>query len=372
MFVVYHCKEYKPIEEIKEFFMAPCVSSVTFSGKLFPSGYISVGRVKKSSRLLDGERYEHQRARYDYYQRRSWHYQKGMLIESKAREISPSPLGLSSVSNHHKSREVVRYGLKGITPNGRRRVREGAFLLEQRYGRRLGFYTLTCPYTDAQSIYSYNQDISYIQRSFFQEVSRAYQRKGVAWTYVSVLEIQTKRYVRDGVPVLHIHYIAPCYMPGTSEWVLSAGEIRALWGRVLCSCIGASPQMGASIDASVVYSSAVGYISKYMSKGAAEVAYLAEICPGQLPSQWWSMSCNLRRCIKRCTVSIPQGLCETLMYGGSGIFGCPIVFSYVHQISISFAGQELCVGASAFVTFGQTPLLRDPTLIEQALEELLI
>lgn len=342
----YHYRQNKPTEEVRNFLDQPCITSSIFSGKLYPSGRVTVGKKPPQKLLTKDKEYESNRSHYTFGERRHWHYQEGLVIDSVVHETRAETLGLASVPNCHNLSKRGRYGLKGISGNGRKLVREGAALLERRYGRRLGFYTLTCPYTDVESIYLYNQNIAYIQRSFFQELKREYQRHKVPFSYVSVLEIQPERYSETGIPVLHIHYISPCYRPGTWDWVLTADAIRSLWSRVLRNTIGHEVSVGASIDASVVRSSAVGYISKYMSKGSQEVEWLACTCPNQLPSQWWSMTSNLRKAIKAYTIHLPEHECAFFMFLA---VECPEdreYLRYCRPINICVHGQAVTLGMS--------------------------
>lgn len=322
-----------------------CPSSVSYSGRLLPSGKVTVGRVPPKRISVEDARYEATRPEHVCYKKQHWHHELGLVTEYIDQLEEPPELGLASVSNCHK--EVARrYGLKGISARGRTSVREGAYLLERKYGRRLGFYTLTCPYTDDNSIYSYNQNINYIQRAFFQELKREYERKGCNWSYVSVLEIQGARYHDTGIPVLHIHYIAPCYQPGGYEWIVEADTLRRIWQRCLYNVLGGHAPVGASVDSSVVRTSAVGYISKYMSKGSKETSFLAEVCPDQLPSQWWSMSQNVRKAIKAATIHLPQEICESILYNPCTEPGSPLYLRYYKFVYIHIRGEEKLVGLS--------------------------
>lgn len=347
MITRYHTKELPQCPSTKKRLGLGSISSYELVGKLSPSGKLSVGRVPIKKILRSDEEYERTRGKYHFYQRRHWHYQQGLVVENAIRTIEPPGLGLSSVSNCHKDNRVSRHGLKGISGNGRKIVRESCYVLEQKYRKRLGFYTLTCPYTDLESIYSYNKNIAYIQRSFFQELKRAYERKGCTWSYVSVLEIQAKRYARTGVPVLHIHYISPCYVPGTYSWILKADEIRNIWGNVLSNIIFPVSSTQASIDAVVIAKSATGYISKYMSKGSSEVAFLAEICPGQLPSQWWSTSRNVRACVRANTCVLPLAVCQSFIGGRYGDCVHPDDVLYLRNIYVQWNAEMICVGLTA-------------------------
>lgn len=322
-----------------------CQPPAALSGKLTASGRVSVGRVPRRGILRADSLYEEKRGKYDFYRKESWHYETGVVREYYTVMKKPPSLGLSSVQNYHKS-PVRKYGLKGISPGGRSSVREGAYLLERRYGRRLGFYTLTCPYTDLNSIYSYNKNINYIQRTYFQELKREYERQGVTWSYVAVLEIQTERFDSTGIPVLHIHYVAPCYFPNSYTWVCTADALRNLWSRVLRNSVGGENCTSASVDAQIVRSSAVGYLSKYMSKGASSVSFLAEVCPDQLPSQWWSVSNKLRKAIKSSVVSLPTEVCASIFYEPSTDPSHPLYMKYYRYIHIHIRGEERLVGIS--------------------------
>lgn len=328
-------------------------SEVLYSGRVLPSGKLSCGRVPRKRILRADSLYELQRDHYTYYERRHWHHENGIVREYYARVRPGSGLGLSSVPNCHKPLKA-RHGLKGISNKGRVSVRECAYLLERKYGKRLGFYTLTCPYTDLQSIYSYNKNIAYIQRTYFQELKREYERKGCVWSYVSVLEIQVERFNRTGVPVLHLHYIAPCYLPGEWSWVVSADALRSIWGRVLQNCLGGCVPLGASVDSTVIRSSAVGYISKYMSKGSSEASFLADVCPDQLPSQWWSTSRNLRQALLSSTRPIPQDICAFLIYSDNADINHPLYLRYKRDVYATIQNEERLVGISGNMSPSQS------------------
>lgn len=328
------------------------------SGVLLPSGKVRVGVVPPRSVSPVDKEYERTCSDYEW-DVTEWKDENKRTHRARVLRDRPAfSLGLAAVPNCHKQ-ETSRYGLKGIPARGRECVKEGAYLLESKYGRRLGFYTLTCPYTNSEDIYLYNKNIAYIQRSYFQEIKREYARKGVRWNYVSVLEIQPKRYADTGVPVLHIHYIAPCYVPGTWKWVLTANTLRSIWQRVLANTLGFSANTNPSIDSSVIKSSAIGYIAKYMSKGGAEVEFLAQNCPDQLPSQWWSMSKDVRQAIKNNTVQLPQPIAQYLFFKVETDPGELLHLLYRAEVHIPWNGIELHVGFSAQMNPKGNMCLRD-------------
>lgn len=354
----YHEKSLPVWQPTTEKFAQNNTSSYELVGKMSPSGKMTVGRVPLKKVINADVEYERTRAKYEFYEKRSWHYEQGLVKEPAIRTIESQELGLSSVSNYHKGNQLQRHGLKGISQSGRKVVREACYMLEQRYKGRLGFYTLTCPYTDSESIYSYNKNISYIQRSFFQELKRHYERHGVIWSYVSVLEVQAKRFKETGIPVLHIHYVAPCYMPGGRSWIITSDEIRVLWGRVLSNTLACSPETGASVDSQVIQKSATGYISKYLSKGGGELTFLAEICPSQIPSQWWSTSRNVRTCVRANTCPLPLAVCQSFISAQYGDCIHPEDLLYLKYIYVQWNAEMICVGLSADIAERSAEALR--------------
>lgn len=336
----------KTSDGIRERMSEKYISNRSYTGFMSPSGRISIGALPKPKELKAEKEYEATYTRTSYHQRKHWDAFEGIVSEQIIISETPSPLGSSSAPNcHNPARE--RYGLRGITQNGRNKVYEGAKLLQRRYPGRLGFYTLTCPYVDPSRVYEFNRNISEIVRRWFQELRRMYDRKNCKFSYVSVLEIQSDRYEKSGIPVLHIHYVAPCYLPHKWEWILSATELRYLW---MCLCnqiIGGEVDTSPSIDAQVVKRSASGYLAKYMAKGYSCVDWVSQICPSQLPKQWWSMSANVRKGISALTVQISEPLVEWWFSGNNFALGEPYHLTNIKEIYINWKGQELRVGLSA-------------------------
>lgn len=331
---------------VLSFFRSPSTEVVRLAkATLLPSGKVRAGWLPVPSLSERDRAYEHQRihTETDYASYKSERTGDFHALRFE-REVVPV-LGLSAVPNCHKP--LRKHGLQGITSLGRENVKESAFLLEQRYRRRLGFYTLTCPYTDEESIYSYNKNIAYIQRSYFQEIKRACEKKNGTWSYVSVLEVQSNRFHETGTPVLHIHYVSPCYVPGTWDWLLTADEIRDIWGRVVSGVIGRVCESSASVDCQVVKHSAAGYLAKYMSKGGQEMQFLAQNAPDQFPSQWWSTSRNVRKALKACTVQLPSSVAHDILTADAFQPDHPAYLQYHKYIYVQWKDIEICVGISA-------------------------
>lgn len=345
----YFYKSFTTSDRISSLMQSLDPSLSSYSGRLSPSGRLTIGYRPSNRQRVDDIRYEASRGRWVYSLRCHWHYLQGLQTEVVAREEKGETLGLSIVSNCRNG-DARRYGLRGMTSNGRNKVYDGAYLLQRAYPKRLGFYTLTCPYTDVESIYLYNQNINYIVRSYFEELKRVYDRLKIPFSYVSVLEYQDARYDESGIPVLHIHYVAPCYLPHEWAFVLTADEIRVLWGRVLARVLGSGVPLGSSVDAQVVKTSAANYLAKYLSKGGRTVQYLASTCPDQVPRQWWSMSRNVRESIKNSTVIVHSSICERLLYGSDAAVDSGIQFVYSQKVYANIHGQDRLVGMYAQLT----------------------
>ena len=330
---------------LKEKLSARYVADRAVTGFMSPSGRLSVGAVPRPKILVDDEKYEEQRPQTNYLTRKHWDAWEGIVAEDVTTLEFPPPLGLSADSNHH-STQVRRCGLRGITDNGRSKVYEGAKLLEGRYGRRLGFYTLTCPYKDSSLIYEFNRNIGEIQRRWFQELRRIYGKKGCVFSYVSVTEVQSDRFSASGVFGLHLHYVSPCYRGSSREWVLSATELRYLWMVVTAGVLGVEADTSSAVDSQVVKKSASGYLAKYLSKGGDDYSFVAEVAPAQFPKQWWSMSANVRRAIARNRTQIPQPIAEWYFSGGGKPEDGCLRLNYRRDVYVQWKGQELRVGVS--------------------------
>jgi hypothetical protein len=104
--------------------------------------------------------------------------------------------------------------------------------------------------------------------------------------------------------------------------------------RSIAQVIGIEADTSASVDAQVIKKTCAGYISKYLSKGGDTVSFLSEVCPSQVPSQWFGMTKNVRDAIKKCTTAIPYEICLYLMQGGGSNEGEVLYTPYRRYIDI--------------------------------------
>lgn len=331
---------------------SPYHSERFYAGYLSPSGRVSISVLARSKTAQSDKEYERTRplsTGYTVYELDD----TGDTAEVYEEYTRTDSLGLSSESNYHSDIPKVRYGLKGISVNGRKKVREGCYLLQKKYGRRLGFYTLTCPYTDDVLIYEYNRNLAEISRRYFQSLKREFHRAEQTFSYVSVYEYQTYRYQQTGIPVLHIHYVAPCYLRGTKEFIVTADRLREIYYNICNQVIGGEPNTSASIDAAVIRESAVGYISKYMSKGGDICESLSQNCPEQVPRQWWSMSSNVKSAIQIATTTIPDSICAYL-YSGGGQEADEVLYIYNRCYIEVYCGRDFKTGHERYIKVGMS------------------
>ena len=128
--------------------------------------------------------------------------------EKKNIEVVPPPeapdyLGLSLLPISHRvalgladpPKKRSQEGLNGITKQGARTVRNGAFLLEQKYGQKhLTFLTCTLPLIEDSAEYNAGREWAEIIRIFNQAITRLLKAAGLPPSYVGCTEIQEIRF----------------------------------------------------------------------------------------------------------------------------------------------------------------------------------
>ena len=237
-----------------------------------------------------------------------WDEKKELKVEPPPEE--PDYLGLTLLPISHRIAlwlcDPPPYrqggGLKGITRHGARTVRNGAFLLEEKYGQgNLTFLTCTLPRLDDCAEYSAGREWPEIVRIFNQSLTRLLKAAGLPPTYVGCTEVQESRFDEYGGLPLHLHIVFPG-RKRRGSWVISADQFRSLWrSAVVARC----PEFEAAIfksavDCQRVKKSAENYLGKYMSKGSGTLARMLAEDPGLaefFPKSWWCCSMNLKRAI---------------------------------------------------------------------------
>lgn len=250
------------------------------------------------------------------------------------------PLGLSPHINSHTR---AKRGSKGISSYGRKMVRNGAYLLQKRYGRsRLSFLTVTLPAVTADESVLISRNWSEIVRKYLQSLGRLLQRRSLPGEIVGCTEIQELRLERDGVLGLHLHLIF-CGRAKGKTWAVSYLEVRSLWKRELERVVGRPLDCDSTENLERVKVDAEQYLGKYMSKGVSSMKALIQMGLGEdLPSAWWSMSKSLRKSVKS---SIEHLSGERAVLFVRLVEGGAEVFLYAKPVEIELGdGQTIKVG----------------------------
>ena len=254
-----------------------------------------------------------------------------------------------------------RKGKRGITSYGARVVRNGAFCLEQHYGKnRLVFATFTLP-NDPMALPFWCAQWAEIMRQLNQELKRELERAGAPTYLVGVTEIQEKRSIRAGYPIPHCHLVFVGWDGESREengkriYAITADKGREIWNRILKNVLIAChppetfpdwecPSISGRIEFERVKKSVEAYLGKYLSKGGAWVKDYLEKHPNgnDLPSHWWHCSANLKAKIEELCVKPSPELLELLTWGVD-LVGAGVAW-YVREIKITWDGAEKLVG----------------------------
>ena len=295
----------------------PCVRSVMSrastspgkSGRLYPSGCFTIGFVPRSQSSKKDLTYQAECDTWDLLHQVVYNKPGGThsRIWVKTRDL-PRFIDTPYLGKTRSSR-----GSKGLTNHGKRYVRESCYLLERRYGvKRLGFYTLTIPSCTAVTLYDVALHWTSIQKYFFKLLRNTLYAKGIKeFFYVGVTENQSDRSLRAQAPAYHLHFIMPCYLPNSTNFIVSADTLRALWARALRNYL---PEFGgvdfsASVDSAVLRKSAAGYLSKYFTKGSS----LRELHPACLPASWYYSSREIKAWYKKSLLKLSSNQCDIIL-----------------------------------------------------------
>jgi hypothetical protein len=194
-------------------------------------------------------------------------------------------------------------GLSGITPKGRRFVKEGIFLLQRDYGNHnLGFYTCTIPELAPQTHKRICKAWPVITTRFIEMLKRKLSGADVSTELVYVTEVQPGRLAQYNKVGLHLHIVFVAR--GTSpDWVLKPADFDKLWGRALSNAVGHKIAVPYAGTIQPVTRSVEGELGKYMSKGADICREVTERgLSDYLPPRYWGMSDSLKLRIKDETV----------------------------------------------------------------------
>lgn len=207
-----------------------------------------------------------------------------------------------------KAKPVTRYGTNGITSYGARRVRNCCYELQRRAPEQcVSFATVTVPDFPYEVMARLHERWHKVVDAYRRKLRRKLRDDGLSGDSVSVSEVQSERYQRTGIPVLHLHTVFVGRIPG-KKWSISTEYHDQIWKETLEIVLGEDiPELRAACNIQTVKKSAEGYLGKYMSKGVKVVRQLAEEgFVGWLPKQWWAATRRLCSIVDDKTRLVPH------------------------------------------------------------------
>jgi len=286
------------------------------SGRVFPCGDFSFGVVpaeKKNSRDILYEQVDaqvdHRHEPLTYFAGEGAVVSRPNPLHDRSSTLISTLLPNCAKNEPTKKKMPRRHGLKGISSYGRKMVKSGCKILEDKHGKqKLGFLTVTLPDfkggLSRADLREVHLNWASITRDFLRSLSRALESRGGDGQLVASTEIQEKRYKATGIPALHMHICFQAWdgvslnEEGRYSWFLSAAKIRWYWEGAVCHALGRERNtidFNASVNIKKVRKSAVGYLGKYLSKGAKVTKSVIEDGKKHwLPSKWWSLYGGLR------------------------------------------------------------------------------
>jgi hypothetical protein len=342
------------------------VSKGYYSGYIYPNGEFGLGRIPRKKETQKEKNYNNgtignvhcQSSGEDFYD-----YKGVTRVVPHSERAFSSPI---LVKHSESSQPTRKYGKNGITPFGRRVVRNISTMMERKFGvRRLGFATLTIPSFPPFLMKAIAKKWGHLVRAFFQEMRREHKRHHRRFQYVSVTELQMARFCRYGESGLHLHFCYPIYKLSSNrgDYFITADWMRSLWRRLLQNVIDATP-LGVPyvespiprIDIQPVKKSVSAYLSKYMSKGVECIAsVIEEQGEDSLPSQWWSCDNLSRAEFKKAIISVNSAIAEFVLYYCSPgkndyvlYYSCVTIMNAdMHETVVGYGGQMSAMGMSA-------------------------
>lgn len=253
----------------------------------------------------------------------------------KAEPPSAAPLFIESPKSSRKSRKP--YGENGITNYGKKVVRNGALLLEQKYGRsRLGFVTCTLPGMDESQCKEIIAKWSEVTRRFYQKVKRQLEKVSKPFIYCGVTEIQENRFKKYNTPAPHLHFVYLCRDSSRTKYWLFICQLHRAWNEAIGECVnslGVSTSQRVlgklgSVHAKLVRKSASAYLGKYMSKGCNVVKAMQEKGYNEFPKQWWTACMQTKKMFKDSIIKLSTHTCNAIFYNAHLLYEAKKLLNY--------------------------------------------
>lgn len=207
---------------------------------------------------------------------------------------------------------------ESMTKNMARNIRNGVYLLEEKYGKdNLSFLTLTLPNLSAEGLASCCANWDTMTHNFLKWLRTKADKHGYSIEYVYCTEIQEKRFTNRGEYAPHLHVVFRGRIGRKSNWIITPKMARKEWARQIKSCTSEFFTTSALENIRRIKKSAARYLGKYMSKNSNCVPQGdRERFTALLHTQWGGMSRQTSRDIRKNTIRLEST-------GESGTFvGC--------------------------------------------------
>jgi hypothetical protein len=206
-------------------------------------------------------------------------------------------MGLSLARNPNRP---ARYGLKGLTGEGRKQSYRALSLLEE-HRPCLAFWTITLP-SEALSQLGILGTLPTFQDHLRKYLERYLKDRGLPRLAVGVAELHPGRSKREGRPCPHWHVVFMGRKTRGHAWAITREELDGVIGRAL---VGAGVELPAGEtwatflatagNIQPVKKSVRAYLSKYVTKGGNDTApWIGTAWEGLIPRQWWFWTKALR------------------------------------------------------------------------------
>jgi hypothetical protein len=258
------------------------------------------------------------------------------------------PLTLSDALNSHSPPPRASYGLQGLTAYGRRMIRSGCYLLEERLGKEdCVMVTLTVPAVPRESRRALALSWGVLTNRLLQYLSRELLKQGRGAAIIGCVEVQTGRLKKYSEGYLHLHLVCPAHSNNGRLWAIQAGDLRTWWSSALERIVGHSLPHLPRVETAIVEKSVEAYLSKYLSKGSGEdlSAFVDDLGEECVPGQWWFCSSPMRSAIKENTLvggncgALLDSLVQHLLSEGTGDG-----FEYIRHVDRLVGGKLVTCG----------------------------
>lgn len=238
----------------------------------------------------------------------------------------------------------MRYGLGGITRQGRKAVREAAHLLEEQR-RCLTFWTIS-PSDQALDHLLAIDGWSLFVRELRRVLCRRLKARGLPQHVIGVCEVSPDRSKEAGLPLAHLHLIYRSRKHSGRPWAMTPAEHDEMIRVALIATGLKNPDVRASSKCEQIRKSVARYLSKYLSKAGGKIDGLdlssaneshAPICETPplvcvaarsplmwrvnvslrawalqyltrlIPRQWWLQTEELHQLVQLLTLVLPRG-----------------------------------------------------------------